>query len=264
MLLENVLKIYRREEMGLSNKRKLTSADKKYVASKQHWRCAMCKHVLPSRYEVDHIIQWAKGGSDNISNLQALCPNCHADKTERDRIEEAKEDVVQHHYIRFGDEELKPSEEDGLDFGDGLDNVPTLRPEELLDSDPIEDSTIKEYVQEESILGDPIHYESYVGKLQLLPDEDSGEESNSQPSKNLGEISQIKTSFTHLPSNDSLDFVEIDSDSNDEDSIEESLSSIFASRVLQKKRKNTVDYEENKENLVNQIRLPQRKKTLIR
>ena len=35
--------------------------------------------------EVHHIIQLAKGGPDTIKNAVALCPNCHANKTEDDR-----------------------------------------------------------------------------------------------------------------------------------------------------------------------------------
>lgn len=81
-------------------KRTLTSADKKYVASLQEWKCAWCKQSLPARFEVDHIVQFADGGSDEVSNLQALCPNCHSDKTEHDRqaqlaIERDKETLRQ-------------------------------------------------------------------------------------------------------------------------------------------------------------------------
>lgn len=74
--------------LGLSKpkrKRKLTPADKKRIASKQNWKCKKCRKTLPARYHIDHIREFAKGGSDLDENLQALCPNCHADKTENDR-----------------------------------------------------------------------------------------------------------------------------------------------------------------------------------
>ena len=66
-------------------KRTLTSADKKRIAAKQKWRCKICGKPLPIRYHIDHIKEFAGGGSDRESNLQALCPNCHAHKTEEDR-----------------------------------------------------------------------------------------------------------------------------------------------------------------------------------
>ena len=66
-------------------KRTLTSADKKRIAAKQQWKCKKCKRLLPVRYHVDHIKEFSVGGSDRDSNLQALCPDCHAEKTEADR-----------------------------------------------------------------------------------------------------------------------------------------------------------------------------------
>jgi len=65
-------------------KRTLTAADKKRVAASQSWTCAHCKQSLNARYEVDHIVQFAHGGTDDPSNLQALCSNCHAAKTDAD------------------------------------------------------------------------------------------------------------------------------------------------------------------------------------
>lgn len=66
-------------------KRTLTQTDKKSIAHKQDWKCKKCGKSLPVGYHVDHIKEFSAGGSDNPSNLQALCPNCHAEKTENDR-----------------------------------------------------------------------------------------------------------------------------------------------------------------------------------
>lgn len=66
-------------------KRTLTSADKKRVASKQGYKCRNCGKTFGAVYHVDHIRRFGDGGSDKESNLQALCPNCHADKTEQER-----------------------------------------------------------------------------------------------------------------------------------------------------------------------------------
>lgn len=34
--------------------------------------------------QVDHITPKAKGGTDDMDNLQAICPDCHRDKTATD------------------------------------------------------------------------------------------------------------------------------------------------------------------------------------
>ena len=57
---------------------------KKRVAYRQKYRCALCNILLPPTYQVDHITPLFLGGSNHPTNLQALCPNCHADKTQTD------------------------------------------------------------------------------------------------------------------------------------------------------------------------------------
>lgn len=66
-------------------KRTLNAADKKRIAANQSWKCKKCRKTLPARFHIDHIKEFSNGGSDKESNLQALCPNCHAEKTENDR-----------------------------------------------------------------------------------------------------------------------------------------------------------------------------------
>ena len=61
--------------------RNVSEKTKKIVAGGQSWKCAMCYDILPPTYEVDHIMRLEFGGSNDISNLQALCPNCHRKKT---------------------------------------------------------------------------------------------------------------------------------------------------------------------------------------
>ena len=42
--------------------------------------------MLASTYELDHIHEHADGGSEDLSNAQAICQGCHADKTQQWRM----------------------------------------------------------------------------------------------------------------------------------------------------------------------------------
>jgi len=58
---------------------------KRMVAAKQQWLCGNCKKVLQAAFEVDHIIALSRGGTNQESNLVALCRDCHGEKTFRER-----------------------------------------------------------------------------------------------------------------------------------------------------------------------------------
>ena len=78
---------YNNDRFSKSKKRRVTGHHKKYVASSQKWKCNMCGKLLDHSYEVDHIVPLYKGGTNDISNLQALCRNCHGKKTVQDTID---------------------------------------------------------------------------------------------------------------------------------------------------------------------------------
>lgn len=61
--------------------RNVLSSTKKLVAYSQRWCCNVCHDLLPPTYEVDHIDRLCDGGSNDVANLQALCPSCHRLKT---------------------------------------------------------------------------------------------------------------------------------------------------------------------------------------
>ena len=65
-------------------KRKLTASEKKSIAAEANFTCEMC-HLPVKDYEIDHIEQHALRGNDERYNLQCLCPNCHREKTRKDR-----------------------------------------------------------------------------------------------------------------------------------------------------------------------------------
>lgn len=64
-----------------SSKRSVSDAKKKYVAASQEWKCNKCQALLTATYEVDHVLDLQYGGSNEVSNLVALCRNCHGEKT---------------------------------------------------------------------------------------------------------------------------------------------------------------------------------------
>lgn len=66
---------------GKPTKRSVSETKKKYVASMQGWRCGKCTEQLTAWFEVDHKIRLDRGGTNEISNLVALCRNCHGEKT---------------------------------------------------------------------------------------------------------------------------------------------------------------------------------------
>jgi len=69
------------------NKRSVSDAKKKWVAAQQNWRCADCQKQLPAWFEVDHTIRLENGGTNEVSNLSALCRECHGKKTAWENIE---------------------------------------------------------------------------------------------------------------------------------------------------------------------------------
>ena len=51
------------------------------VAVNQNWECNMCRTMLDEWYEIDHLLALQFGGSNEPSNLQALCMRCHKFKS---------------------------------------------------------------------------------------------------------------------------------------------------------------------------------------
>ena len=69
----------------------LRRAEKNMILDSQHHKCADCKmdiSKMPKHF--DHRIPLALSGSNDLTNIQALCPNCHARKSQRDALAIAK------------------------------------------------------------------------------------------------------------------------------------------------------------------------------
>lgn len=68
------------------NRKKFPVSIRLHVARAQKWECVgiNCarntdhfKRMLPSSFDIDHIVPLHNGGTNEVRNLQALCPNCH-------------------------------------------------------------------------------------------------------------------------------------------------------------------------------------------
>ena len=74
-------RIQKQQKINQTTKRSVSESRKKIIAASQQWRCSQCKEQLDFNYQIDHKIRLEYGGSNEPSNLTALCPNCHSKKT---------------------------------------------------------------------------------------------------------------------------------------------------------------------------------------
>jgi len=68
-------------DKGTTMKRAVSETKKKYVAASQGWNCKMCGEQLTHTFEIDHKVRLERGGTNEVSNLVALCRECHGQKT---------------------------------------------------------------------------------------------------------------------------------------------------------------------------------------
>ena len=61
----------------MPRRRRWTEVERRTVAARQNWRCALCRRMVSAHFEVDHIVCLASGGGDTMDNLQCLCADCH-------------------------------------------------------------------------------------------------------------------------------------------------------------------------------------------
>lgn len=74
-------------QSGRDTRRSFNASEKGEIWDRQKGKCTMRKErLLRSATHFDHKIPWELGGKTIISNGQALCPTCHAIKTNRDRL----------------------------------------------------------------------------------------------------------------------------------------------------------------------------------
>lgn len=65
---------------GIEKRRYLSTDEKKLIKNKTNGLCASC-NMKCKKYEYDHIQSLSNGGTNDISNFQLLCVDCHLNKT---------------------------------------------------------------------------------------------------------------------------------------------------------------------------------------
>ena len=65
-------------------RKKFAKPVREAVLQRQDGLCAACEARIFGRYDIDHIRALELGGTNDLSNLVALHPECHRPKTARD------------------------------------------------------------------------------------------------------------------------------------------------------------------------------------
>lgn len=63
-----------------------TAEDIKKLLERQKHRCAYCRRSIKKKRHIDHRVPLKLGGSNDPSNLQALCPKCNLSKGAKDPL----------------------------------------------------------------------------------------------------------------------------------------------------------------------------------
>ena len=75
---------FRNENNKNLSRKSLRPAVRNTIASLQGYCCKECSRVFGPIFHIDHIRALCLGGEDDLKNMCALCPNCHAEKTSHD------------------------------------------------------------------------------------------------------------------------------------------------------------------------------------
>ena len=74
------VKVRNRRARKKGNGGKHTAAQIRDLLVRQRYKCPFCSANLRRGFHADHIMPLALGGSNDISNIQLLCPTCNDSK----------------------------------------------------------------------------------------------------------------------------------------------------------------------------------------
>ena len=99
------------------SKRAVSARAKDEVFWRDGATCRLCKETLGDlRWQCDHIVPLWDGGSNDMENLQALCANCHAEKTILEARERARRAKLQEETRRLEAAAERSARHPGLDL----------------------------------------------------------------------------------------------------------------------------------------------------
>lgn len=89
-LAKSIEHAHRRRSRALEAGGSWTTDQIDALFKKQRGRCACCREKLGTSYHRDHIVPLSLGGSNDISNIELLCPQCNIKKGALDPLEWAR------------------------------------------------------------------------------------------------------------------------------------------------------------------------------
>lgn len=80
---------YQKSEYKPTKRKRFTFNQKLIIFRARDWKCALCPYQNPNDYDfstlvLDHVIPLTLGGTEDESNLQILCTECHEVKTSKE------------------------------------------------------------------------------------------------------------------------------------------------------------------------------------
>ena len=74
------------KSIGIYKSKRRWNSYKLFIMYRQQYQCDICQKLLAPNCEMDHKIALHKNGVDELSNIRALCSECHSNKTYQEKL----------------------------------------------------------------------------------------------------------------------------------------------------------------------------------